>query len=65
MLTQESLHHERSREKKLGRVLVCAWCRARLEPAPPAGEVLENFGICRSCMNEQLSRASRPAGALE
>jgi hypothetical protein len=65
MLRQESLHDQSPLEKKGGRVLVCAWCRALLEPGPRTGDELENFGICRRCLSEQLSLASRTGGTLE
>lgn len=38
------------------RVLVCAWCRTLLHPQPRRGDEVENFGICRRCLQEQLSR---------
>lgn len=37
-------------------VMVCAWCRTLLRPAPRGGHQLENFGICSRCLREQLSQ---------
>lgn len=39
---------------------VCAWCRASMSKSGTSdNDGIENFGICRPCLNEQLARCER------
>lgn len=50
------LERSRTEQKDARRVLVCAWCGNPVHPRPRAADEVQNFGICRACLREQLSR---------
>ena len=42
------------RRRKPPHVFVCAWCQRTLDGQPRAADAVENYGICRRCLEVRL-----------